>query len=248
MSTMRINGMNVDEFKEYLRDKKVIVVGNNISALTKEQGEFIDSHDIVIRFGKGIPVPEYHKYIGSKMDVWVTGMLRRANYHEIADPKPVVLFNNSLFRGKVKLPDYPVLPMYEQEEIVKIITQYEEYSDYRLSAGTLTSHWLVNVIGTYSSITFINFDFFTKVVNFSFGKPGEVRDKYASSWHLPITSDDYEGPNALQNPAHSPALEKAVFKDIVKMPNTKFIGVALAQPVLIEAPKYLPFKGTRRHK
>jgi len=56
---------------EIIEDKKVIVIGNSPSILLKENGEFIDSHDIVIRVNH-CPTDGYEKFIGKKIDIWAT--------------------------------------------------------------------------------------------------------------------------------------------------------------------------------
>ena len=61
-------------------NKNVILVGNSVEMLNYEHGEFIDTHDVVMRMGRGIPNPNglenNTKAIGTKSDVWVTGFLR----------------------------------------------------------------------------------------------------------------------------------------------------------------------------
>ena len=55
------------------KDKKssVIIVGNSPAILEKEMGDFIDSHDVVIRLNRCV-TEGFEKYIGSKIDIWAT--------------------------------------------------------------------------------------------------------------------------------------------------------------------------------
>ena len=57
------------EFDNYCTNKSIVVVGNSRKILEKENGEFIDSHDIVLRFNRGLP-EGYEKHIGTKTDIW----------------------------------------------------------------------------------------------------------------------------------------------------------------------------------
>ncbi len=61
--------LNSGEFVNYLRGKKIAVVGNSGCELGKGKGAEIDAHDVVIRFGN-FPY-EYIKDYGSKTNVWV---------------------------------------------------------------------------------------------------------------------------------------------------------------------------------
>ena len=45
---------------ELLKNKNIVLVGNSVEILNYEKGEFIDSHDIVIRMGRGVPVSYTH--------------------------------------------------------------------------------------------------------------------------------------------------------------------------------------------
>jgi len=55
---------------KYLNDKSIIIVGPSPYMLNEERGQWIDSHDVVIRMNKSFPVSEnHHKYIGSKTNI-----------------------------------------------------------------------------------------------------------------------------------------------------------------------------------
>ena len=56
--------------KQY-KDSKVIIVGNSPTVLNNELGDYIDSHDIVIRINK-CTTKGFEKNIGSKIDIWAT--------------------------------------------------------------------------------------------------------------------------------------------------------------------------------
>ena len=74
-----------------LENKTVCLVGNSVEILNYNKGEFIDSHDVVIRLGRGIP----HKHsdqIGRKMDIWATGFLRMNFWDKLPPAGNCVLF------------------------------------------------------------------------------------------------------------------------------------------------------------
>jgi len=63
------------EYEEYLRDKRVILVGPATYLIGRNQGEEIDNYDIVVRMNNSLPLPEeYHKYLGSRTDVLYHGL------------------------------------------------------------------------------------------------------------------------------------------------------------------------------
>lgn len=47
---------------------KVAVVGNSGNLLHKKGGEFIDNHDVIIRFNES-PIMGYRKYVGTRTDI-----------------------------------------------------------------------------------------------------------------------------------------------------------------------------------
>jgi len=58
------------KFTEYVRDKRVIIVGPASYLVGKCMGELIDSYDIVVRLNKSIPLPdELKKDVGTRTDI-----------------------------------------------------------------------------------------------------------------------------------------------------------------------------------
>jgi 2-polyprenyl-3-methyl-5-hydroxy-6-metoxy-1,4-benzoquinol methylase len=74
-----IYGIKKEEYKEpknikknkESKDKNIIIVGNGPSILNKENGDKIDSFDIVVRFN-WYHIKEYEKYVGTKTNYWFT--------------------------------------------------------------------------------------------------------------------------------------------------------------------------------
>jgi hypothetical protein len=205
---------------EYIKDKSVIVVGNNATALEKEQGELIDSYDIVVRFGKGI-MTGYEKYLGTRTDIWVTGGYRMS-MRDMLPAETKVLFNPGTANGAALAPPkYEYIPMYNQYALDALNLFYGNTKK-RLSSGAHAGVWLVNEAASYSSLTFINFDFFTKTVLFRDNLFKRVN--VTSSWHIPIPGNNIDLKDPSNHPAHDPAVERRVFDDIRARPNVHFIG------------------------
>jgi len=216
---------------DFVRGKSVIVVGNNSTALEVEQGELIDSYDIVVRFGKGIP-DGYERYIGRRTDIWVTGGFRQG-LREKFPSHTQVLYNVSTLTGRPHVrPDYPHTPMYSMESI-NALNEFYGGKEKRLSAGAVAGLWLVNEIATYSSLTFINFDFFKRSVKFIDAKNDTM--SVASSWHLPIAVQDrIDTENPENHPAHDPLVEERIFDDIRSRENVHFIGKIHAESEFVQ--------------
>ena len=59
-----------DRYRDFLTDKKVAIVGPSESAFFSENGNYIDSFDIVVRINRGIElVKGKETFIGSKTDI-----------------------------------------------------------------------------------------------------------------------------------------------------------------------------------
>ena len=60
----------MDNLKNIIKNKRVVLVGPSPSLLNKENGTLIDSYDIVIRIKKGFPiVDKLIKHLGKKTDI-----------------------------------------------------------------------------------------------------------------------------------------------------------------------------------
>lgn len=188
--------MTLQEFKTYAKDKSVILVGNSVEVMNHENADFIDSHDIVVRFGKAIESNEKEQIaIGKKLDVWVTGafradMLNKEIYRDLTKDSKI-LFNRSRICNKKpikinkNLNDY--LNMFEDNEVLEINKEYDikdcDKESRRLSAGIWAIKFFVEKIKTQKSLDIIGFDFFAKKTNKKRGGTYEP-----SSWHIPIST------------------------------------------------------------
>jgi uncharacterized Rossmann fold enzyme len=71
-----------NQLQEYINGKSVAVVGNAESLLSKNQGNEIDAHDVVIRFNKGCQIIN-SKHQGTKNDITILQhfLIRHKKYH-----------------------------------------------------------------------------------------------------------------------------------------------------------------------
>jgi hypothetical protein len=217
----------IQDFREFCRDKRVLLVGNNLTALVRKQQNLIDSYDIVVRFGKGI-MPGFEEYIGSKTDVWMTGEFRR-DMHRLVPEGTVCLYNPSFLR-KMDPPKWPHVEIFTREESLAINNEFCKDNE-RLSAGAYTSLFFKRKIGTYKSLTYINFDFFQQTTKFTDAKH-EV-ESYASSWHLPLLKPKDIPEDPLNNAAHSHEAEKRVFESVLD-DRVDFLGLSYERPTYIK--------------
>jgi len=181
---------------------RVILVGNSVEMLQYENGQYIDSFDTIVRFGKGIPTNENFVSIGKKTDMWVTGFLRQQYYKKFKNVK--VLFNRCRIHMDIPpntkiLPGFDYTDMFTDEEILEIFdligTINKVPDGGRPSAGFLAIMYILNKC-EFESLEIIGFDFFAKKLPFSTG------EDYPASWHMPV--------NSMKKTPHNPSETKIV--------------------------------------
>ena len=218
-------GMNLSEFKDFIRGKNIIIVGNALGALDQEIGEEIDSYDLVLRFGKGIPSKGIYKNIGTRTDVWVTGELRMHEHHRL--PKDCkILFNNSRYRPETYKPFENHLDMYTNKEIVTIQKEYKVSKGHTFSAGAITSHWLGHIATGWKSLTWVNFNVFTAATEIY--NPMGKGNSFSTSWHLPLLKPWLveRGYDFLKEGdiSHDTRAELKLYNQLLQKPNTHWKG------------------------
>ena len=89
----------MDDFKNYIKNKSLIIVGPSPSLIGKKLGNFIDSFDVIFRIKKSFPVPkEYEVDLGTKTDVLISHLKissRNYNQNNFKNYKAKI-FNNNL--------------------------------------------------------------------------------------------------------------------------------------------------------
>ena len=131
---------------------KVIIVGNSPTVLNNELGDYIDSHDIVIRINK-CTTKGFEKYIGSKIDIWATthpGYHKNPNNHNETFTPDSELFLKQIWKRtpKVCLNDLPkhysnldCFTMYKNKDFRKnkeFVNYDEQLKKHELCTGLLT--------------------------------------------------------------------------------------------------------------
>ena len=91
---------HLDNFSNYIKDKKVIIVGPSPSAF-KNTKDFIESYDIICRIKKSFPIQKEHEpYIGSRTNILISHLkttFRKNQYKQSNFNKyPSKLFNKNL--------------------------------------------------------------------------------------------------------------------------------------------------------
>jgi hypothetical protein len=197
----------VDSIQEFVKNKRVVFVGNSVEIMNYKLADVINSYDIVVRFGRAMQANKLQEEsIGTKVDIWVTGQFRAPIYKEIKKEfingkfKDVKILVNRC-RGNLQLKDWnfeehlpkgmPHTQMYTDQEIIDIMKSFDKdilsCKDLRPSAGFLTILWFVNKVKTYKSLDLIGFDFFAKSVKArGVDTKGVPSAADPHSWHLPV--------------------------------------------------------------
>lgn len=197
----------VGSIQDFVKDKSIIFVGNSVEIMKHKHADFIESHDIVVRFGRAISAtPEQEESLGSRCDLWITGQFRAPEWHKNRKHFEVGKFKNSRIlvnrcRGNFQLKNWKLeehLPkemkyefMYSDKEIIDIMKSFDKdilhCKDLRPSAGFISILWFVNRVKTYKSLNLIGFDFFAKTVSHRRkDKRGFEGACDPHSWHLPV--------------------------------------------------------------
>ena len=197
----------VGDIQEFVKDKRVVFVGNSVEIMNYKLADLINSYDVVVRFGRAMQANKLQEEsIGTKVDIWVTGQFRAPIYRENKKEfthgkfKDVKILINRC-RGNLQLKNWKFeehLPkgmqytqMYTDKEIIDIMKSFNKdilgCKDLRPSAGFLTILWFVDRVKTYKSLDLIGFDFFAKsVTQRARDKKGTVSACDPHSWHLPV--------------------------------------------------------------
>ena len=95
------------QYQEYLKDKTVAIFGSSSHLIGKGEGDFIDSHDVIVRTNNSSVIPpELHKDYGSRTDVgyfWHP-IMRFSPYQESVSQKMKYVFLNEDRHNKSDIP------------------------------------------------------------------------------------------------------------------------------------------------
>ena len=76
----------VESIQQFVKNKRIIFVGNSVEIMNHNLAEFIDKYDIVVRFGRAIEANDLQeKSLGTKCDIWITGQFRAPSYNNVKE-------------------------------------------------------------------------------------------------------------------------------------------------------------------
>ncbi len=194
---------------EFLKNKRVVLVGNSVEMMNYEYGDFIDSFDVVIHHGAAIAKTQaQYKNLGSRTDIWITGTFR---FHVVKTLKDdfesgqykdtLILFNrvrtklldvDSNIPWENSLPQIPKIDMFSDIELIETLDELNYMEGFgngvrgpkngmRPSAGFMSLLYFTRKVTSYKSLDIIGFDFFRKITD---EKRGGGDKPF--SWYLPI--------------------------------------------------------------
>jgi hypothetical protein len=225
-----LNEQWVEKLKKEVEGKKVLMVGNAASMFSKAYGKVIDKYDFIVRFGKGVPHPEFKAFLGTRTDLWFFGTSRAGMRDKFPDARYKLYTLSQIHLYKEKMGELAYHPDMAKGD-------FQVYRDFflcgsandvlecnrdinpdqvnaRLSQGAQCIHWFDRKIGTYESIDLIGFDFFAQgfTYNYNTGKPHIPKVQPTTSWHCPLVSPQYE-----ENPHNHNGNEENFIRSIPKL-------------------------------
>tara|TARA_B100000212_G_C27270894_1_gene488696 strand:+ start:233 stop:889 length:657 start_codon:yes stop_codon:yes gene_type:complete len=198
----------MDKLIRTIENKEIIFVGNSIEILQHKKGEWIDSHDIVVRFGKGMPTPDKYESIGQRTDIWISGFLR--SKHQVYYPMALKLLNRARVDLDSDVSRHKVgkdwITMFTDDELKSIYEEFgiknNDFHAKRPSNGFISILFFTRMVHVWKKLSLIGFDFFAKDAGFKVG------NAVPYSWHLPI--------NTVNENPHMGATERGYVMDLVR--------------------------------
>ena len=201
--------------QQLIENKNIVLVGNSVEILQYDYGNTIESYDVIVRFGRGMPNLENKNSIGSRTDIWVSGFLRKACRKNF--PNAIPLIN----RCRIDLDSntdhhwfgYDYIEMFTDEELKEVFKEFnyinkDKWSP-RPSKGFMALLYFTRKMMIWKSLTIIGFDFFAKSLPFNVGKA------QPNSWHMPE--------NTISKIPHSPQTERELALDLYRNGVIKWI-------------------------
>jgi hypothetical protein len=164
-----------EEFDNYCNDKTLIMVGNGNSLIEKNEegnykitGDFVDSHDIVLRFNAARP-GVFKTVIGSRTDIWSTNRHHKKNHFAFPDKKYVVFpclvldIEPEVEPITYQIPSDLILEVAQDYNPDKNVTKENLMHTNKKwpTTGLILFYYFIKHI-RYKSITMVGFDFLQK--------------------------------------------------------------------------------------
>lgn len=160
-------------FHNYLKNKRIAVVGGSGCELGKNKGEEIDKHDIVIRFANYPTEEKYFIDYGKKTTLWI-----RTSSVDLIHKPDISEYDWVIWRADLHhtyITDEHIDIMYDylsQKNSKLVILEPELYKDldkkydiYRPTAGCVILYYLYNLLGSTNNIDVYGFSFLSKDYN-----------------------------------------------------------------------------------
>lgn len=200
--------------QDFVKNRRVIIVGNSVEMMKYEYGDFIDSFDVVVHLGAAISRgKKFYKHLGSKTDIWATGSFRFGCYYDNPEDfisgrykDTIILLNrartkllnvDAIIPWEKSLPQVPKIDMFCDVELIQLLDEFKYLDGFgdgyrgpkngmRPSGGFLTILYFLRKVQTYKSLDIIGFDFFRKITDVYRRRPDGRKGAIPFSWYLPI--------------------------------------------------------------
>ena len=209
MYNKKLNDEWIARLQRVVAGKRVLLVGNAATLFTEPHGKLIDSYDIVVRFGKGVPYSAFGDFLGSRTDVWFFGTARSGMYEsypkscfKVYTPAQMYLYQDKkqllvpeyMFNGQFQV--YRDFMLSGDSDYIKELQLKVNRGDNskRLSQGVQGVDFFISQVKTQKAVDLIGFDFFEGEVRYTYDNESDVipREHISSSWHCPLVSKDYK--------------------------------------------------------
>lgn len=165
------NNIGREKFEDWIKGKKIAIVGNSGVELGKGKGKEIDSHDVIVRFNN-YPLTGHEIDYGSKTDVWIRGGNNEVEDRNIANIHSMIYepdFKHTIMNRTVidivcrNLSTYPQKVFYWDYEMKMKFRKESKISN--PSSGCFAIWYIYQVLGTLEGVDIYGFGFMGEKVD-----------------------------------------------------------------------------------
>lgn len=161
-----MNNSILEKIKKYCYNKSIVVIGNSSSILKKNNGKFIENHDIIVRINGACPINlKYYEQIGKRTDIYVV------SYKSIEKSKKIIDKVKPTFTLRLNPSEvfsYPNCYFSPRNEYSELNSKFKNSNP---STGSMVINFFKKHI-EYKELNIIGFDFF-KSINVLNNKPNQ---------------------------------------------------------------------------
>lgn len=219
MYNKQLNDSYIARANKSLHGKSVAVVGNGSSLFMDVKGVEIDSHDVVIRFGKGVPDDFNAPHVGRRTDMWCFTSFRadprafrkmnpKFAFYSLAQiglykPNTNLAIPDAFVDGSLQIyEDFGLLGTKEDHLAWAKVIYKNNFKEVRPSQGMIFLQFMRRKLSSFGRVTLYGFDFFESQFDMK-GKP-------TASWHCPILRD------GVKEVPHDVEAEKTFVNNLLK--------------------------------